>query len=83
MPGNALRRAGSDDFTAPVSAFGAEVDNPVRGLDDIQVMFDHDDGIAVIAQLVQHPQQLFYVMEMQTRSGFIQYVQGLAGVALG
>src|SRR3546814_5434892 len=36
-----LRRARGDDFAALDPAFGAEVDDPVGGLDDVQVMLDH------------------------------------------
>ena len=41
---------GSDDIAAAGSAFRAEIDNPVGCLDDIEIVFDDDDGITLIAQ---------------------------------
>src|SRR5947209_4279540 len=39
-------RAGGDDATTLRAAFGAEVNYVVGALDDIQVVFDDDDGVA-------------------------------------
>src|SRR5690606_15645120 len=36
-----LRRAHGDDAATTVAALGADVDDPVGGLDDIEVMLDH------------------------------------------
>src|SRR6187431_1275869 len=36
-----FRRTPGDDFAAAVAAFGAEVDHPVGGLDDLQIVLDH------------------------------------------
>src|SRR6476469_10967661 len=41
-----------DDLSAAMAAFGAEIDHPVGRLDDIEVVFDDDDRVAVVAQLV-------------------------------
>lgn len=77
-----LRRAGGNDAPAAVAAFGPEVDYPVSGLDDIQIMFNDDNRVSCIAQPVQHVQQQPDVVEVQSRGRLIQYVQGPAGVAL-
>jgi len=53
------------------------------GLDDVQVVLDDDDGIAFIAQAMQHVQQLLHVMEMQTRGRLIEDVERASGGALG
>ena len=52
VSGHLLRCAGDNDFTATGSTFWTEVDDPVGGLDDIQVVFDDNDGVAMIAQAV-------------------------------
>ena len=39
-------------------------------------MLDHDDGIAQIAQLLDHLDQMLGITRMQADAGFIQYVQG-------
>ena len=50
--------AGGDDFAAAFAAFGAEVDDPVGGLDDVEVVLDDDDGVAFVAEAVQDVEQL-------------------------
>src|SRR5690606_8084696 len=51
-----FRRAGGDDLTAPVTPFGAEIDQPVGGFDHVQVVFDNHYGVAVVTQAMQHVQ---------------------------
>src|SRR5450631_2503812 len=77
-----LRRAPGDDFAAAVAAFGAEVDYPVRGLDDLEIVLDDDDGISLRHQLVQHLQQFLDVVEMQAGGRLVQDVERAAGRAL-
>src|SRR5262249_47851990 len=78
-----LGRPLRDHAAAALAAFRAQIDDPVGGLDHVEVVLDDDHGIAVVAQAMQHAQQQVYIMEMQTRRRFIQYIQGPAGVALG
>ena len=52
--GNLFRRAGRDHLPAAIAAFWSNVDDMVRGLDDIEVVFNDDHSIALIHQLVQH-----------------------------
>src|SRR6185312_792421 len=78
---NLFRRAGGDDAAAAGAAFGAEVDDPVGGLDDVEVVFDHHHGAAAVDQPMQHVQQLFDVVEVQTGGGFVEDVQRVPGVA--
>jgi len=47
--GNGLRRAGADERASAVAAFGAEVDDPVCRFDDVEIVFDDDDGVSVVA----------------------------------
>ena len=49
--GDLLGRAGGQDRTAAGAALGAQVDDPVRGLDDIQVALDHDDRVATFGKV--------------------------------
>ena len=39
--------SGGDDLAAAISALGPEIDHPIRHLDDIEVVLDHDHGVAV------------------------------------
>lgn len=60
----------------------AEIDNPVGSFNHIEVVLNHHDGIALIAQLVQHFQQLLDIGEVQTGGRLIEDIQRLAGTAL-
>ena len=83
MAGHVCRGAGDHDLAAAESAFRAQVDDPVGGLDDIEIVLDDDDGVAMIAQALQYGQQLRDIVEMQAGGGFVQYIECLAGVAPG
>src|SRR5437667_7085290 len=54
--GNLLRRSGGDDAAAGGAAFGTEIDDPVRDLDDLEIMLDDDDGVATVDQGLQDVQ---------------------------
>jgi hypothetical protein len=75
--------AGGDDLAAAVAAFGAEIDDPVGGLDDVEIVLDHHHGVALLDQLVQHFQQLGDIVEMQAGGRFVEDVERAAGGALG
>src|SRR5262249_35165760 len=81
--GDLLGRTLRDDSPAAGAALRTEVDHPVSGLDDVEVVLDHDHRVAVVAQAVQHREQHFDVVEMQSRRGLVQDVQRPSGVALG
>jgi len=49
-----FRSAGGDDHAATVATFRPEIDYPVSGFDDIEVMLYHYDGITLIAQAMQY-----------------------------
>jgi len=78
----AIRRAGGDDLSAAVAALGAEVDDPVGGLDHVEVVLDDDHGVALVTQPVQDFQQVLDVMEVQAGGRFVQDVERIAGIAL-
>src|SRR5262245_25130976 len=76
-----LGRADGHDLTAGVPALRAEVDDPVRRLDDVQVVFDHDDRVALRHEPLQHREQLADVLEVQAGRGLVQDVQRAPGGA--
>jgi hypothetical protein len=69
---NIFRRAGCHDLAAAVAAFRPEVDDPVGGLDNFEVVLDDHDRVAVLDQLVQHFQQLGNVVEVQAGRRFVE-----------
>jgi len=50
--GDLFGGAGGDDGAAVFAAFGAEVDDPIGGLDDVGVVFDDEDGVAEVDELI-------------------------------
>ena len=78
-----FRRALRHDAAAAIAALGAEVQDPVGGLDHLQIVLDHHHGVARVHQGVQHFQQLAHVLEMQARGGLVQDVERPPGGAAG
>src|SRR6202035_706061 len=77
--GDLLGGAGGDDVAAAGAAVGAEVDDVVGGLDDVEVVLDDDDGVPAVHQAAQHAEQLADVLEVQAGGGLVQHVDGPAG----
>src|SRR6185369_14613005 len=73
----------ADDPAAGLSTLRSQIDDVVRGLDHVQVVLDHDDGVAAFHQRVQDSQEFLDVLEVQARRGLVQDIEGPAGAALG
>ena len=71
-----LGRAGRNDAAAAVAALGSEVDDPVGGLDDVEVVLDDQDGVAALDKPLQHDEQLPNVVEVQARGWLVEDVEG-------
>ena len=70
-----------DDAAAAVAALGAEIEDPVGGLDHFQIVLDHHHRVALIDQRVQHFQQLAHVLEMQPGGRLVEDIQRAPGRA--
>ena len=81
--GHLLGRAGKHQCAAAASALGPHVDEVVGHLDDVEVVLDDDDRVALVDELLQHLQEHLYVVEVQPRGGLVEQVDGAACVALG
>ena len=71
------------DLSAVAPALRTDVDDVVGEFDDVEVVFDDDDGVTPIDQLLQHIHQDADVLEMQTRGGLVEDVERLARITLG
>ncbi|AFL74418.1 hypothetical protein Thivi_2478 [Thiocystis violascens DSM 198] len=65
-----------DDLAALVAALRPQVDDPICRL-------DHDHGIALIAEAVQHVEQMLDIVEVQSGRRLVQDIERASGVALG
>jgi len=68
--------AARDDMAAGVAAFGAEIDDPVRGLDDFEIVLDDEDRVAGLDQRVQYLEELAHIVEMQPGRRLVEDVEG-------
>ena len=53
-----LGRTLGNDAAAAVAALGAHVDDVIGAFDHVEVMFDDDDGVATLGQLLEDVHQL-------------------------
>src|SRR5206468_2238469 len=67
-----------DNAPARLAAFRAEINDPIRRFDDIEVVLDDEQRVARGAEFEQHFQQLGHVREMQSRRRLIENVEGPA-----
>src|SRR5262249_47408189 len=57
--------AGGDDLTAAHAGTWAEIDDVIRGVHGVLVVFDDQDGVAHVAQALQRAQQSVVVARVQ------------------
>jgi hypothetical protein len=78
-----VRGAGDDDLTAPLSTLGPEIDDPVRRLDDVEIVLDHDNRVPPIDEGVEDGEELVDIVEVESSSRLIEQVECLPGGAFG
>src|SRR5687768_16120123 len=59
-----LRRPRGDDGAATTATLGAKVDDPVGRLDDVEVVLDHENGVAAVDQPMEHFEQKTDILEV-------------------
>ena len=74
-----FRRALRHQLTAADASLGTEVNQPIGGAHDIEIVLDDQHGIAGIDQSLQGFQQARDILEVQTRGRFVQDIERLAG----
>ena len=79
--GDFSRRARSDDLAASRAPLGSHVDDVVGRLDDVEVVLDEEDGVALIRQAAQDAEKLLDVLEVKARRGFVEDVERTGEVA--
>jgi hypothetical protein len=83
VPRHLFRCALRDDPPTAFAPLRPQVDDPVGGLDHVQVVLDDHHGVAVAHQAVQHLEQHVDVVEVQAGGGFVQDVEGSSRIPLG
>ncbi|MBA7715181.1 hypothetical protein ES703_124222 [subsurface metagenome] len=77
-----LRRTRSNNFSTGVTALGTKVYDIVRHLDNIKIMFNHNNGISHIAQSLQNIQKVMNICKVQPRRRLIEQIQSMTGSGL-
>ena len=70
--GEVFGGAGGDNFAAGVAAFGAEVNHPIGFGDEVEVVFDDEDGMAGIDEALEHLHKAFHIEHVQADGGFFE-----------
>ena len=81
--GDFLRRATRDDVTTLTAAIRPKINDPISRLDNLQIMFNHDDGIALIDKCLKDFEEFPYILKMETGGRLIQNVESATGRAFG
>ena len=68
-----------DEGTAAVVALETEVDDVIGCLDDAEVMFDDDEGIAGFGEAVEDVYELFGIGDVEASGRLVEHVDGAAG----
>ncbi len=66
------RRSHTHHLSARVAALGTQIDDPVRGVDDVEVVLDHHQRMAGRDELPKSSEQLGNVVEVQPGGGFVE-----------
>src|SRR3546814_3546330 len=57
------------------SAFGAEVEDVIGGLDDVEIMLDDDHAVALLDERLEHFEQLADILEMEPGGRLVEDVE--------
>ena len=79
--GDFFGRALGNNLAALVAGIGAEIDDPVGRFNDVEVVFDDEDGMAGIDEALKDIEQDADVIEVQAGGGFVEQEKGGFGIA--
>ena len=80
LPGTSATCSGVPSATMRPPALppsGAEVDDVVGALDEVEVVFDDDDGVACIHQLLQYLDEAVDISHVEAGSRLVEDIHGL------
>ena len=64
--------SGDDEFASSVTSFRTNIDDPVGGLDDVEVVLDHHDAVALLDEALKGFQQDGDVIDVETGGRFVK-----------
>ena len=78
VAGNLLRGTRGDDLSALFAAFGTEINEPVGGFDDVEIVFDDKEGSASVEQFPESGEEFRNVVKVQAGGGLVEDVENAA-----
>src|SRR5580704_770513 len=76
-------RARRDDLAALIAALGPQVDEPVGGFDDVEIVLDDDERRAGVEQLAECGEKFGDVVEMEAGGRLVENVEDFLVFAAG
>ena len=64
--------------TATSTTFGAHVDEPVAGFDDVEIVFDDEDRVPFLYESIEDIEELLYIRKMESCRWFIEDVESFS-----
>src|SRR5581483_3512089 len=80
--GNLLGRSRRHDRSPTVAALRSQVDDPIRRLDDVEVVLDDEHGVATVDETMEHIEQHAHILEVQASRRLVENVESAARVSL-
>ena len=74
LPDTLVTMASEDHLAAETASQRSDVDDVVGGADYLLVVLHHDDGVAYVAQVFQHTNELVCVATVKSDGGFVEDV---------
>ena len=72
-----FQRSVPHQFTAVLAATGPEIDQIICGANDLFLMLDHQQGIALVAQIVHHANEPPDIARVQADARFVHDKEGV------
>src|SRR5258708_13790263 len=70
-----FRSSRGDNSAALLAAFRPEVDDPIGGFNDVEIVLDYQNRRTAVNQFSESGEQLLYVIEVQAGRGFVEDIQ--------
>ena len=71
-PRDGLRSSGSHQPSSFVASLRSEINHPIGALDDLEIVLDHDEGIARVDQALEQLHQHRDIVEMQSSGRLVE-----------
>ena len=65
-------RAGGDDFAAARAALGAKINDVIGAGDEVEVMLNDENRVALIGQALEYFDEYFHVRHVQADAGLVE-----------